>query len=113
MPAGALLQLVAWGAADAYLITHDANAHSYNIRDSMMYCFVGRADGHPIASDLEKTPWDLPLHFGDMPLEPQNEKKLRYARKIQRSWRTALANPEYRLCRRRLAREFQALHESL
>ena len=56
---GGLMQLVAYGAPDVYLVGNTGCAQSYNMRASMMHWFVDREDGQAILSDLPTSPGHL------------------------------------------------------
>lgn len=75
--------------------------HCYNSWEFPSHQFITDFD------QIQESAWHMPLHFGDAPLIPNSERHHRLAKRIQRSWRTAVANPNYLLCRRRLMREFE------
>lgn len=125
---GGLIQLMAYGAPDVYLTANTGNPYCYNNRDSIMYWFIHRADGFPTKYDLKSV--DLldhnsPLldvkkmlspilhHVPDIAqpngLTPFSIKKEKGVIKIQRTWRNAITNPQYKLCRKRLLCEFDEL----
>ena len=99
---GGLVQLVAYGAPDNYLFAV-GGSYPHNIRESIMHWFVGREDGMATRADmgLQYIPSLPGLSF------PFSVRKERAAAKIQAAWRSAIADPRFGVCRRRLAREFE------
>jgi hypothetical protein len=127
---GGLIQLVAYGAPDVYLTANTGNPYCYNNRDSIMYWFIHRADGFPTKYDLKSVYQSQNLldhnspsfdeilspilyHVPDIAkpngLTPFSIKKEKDVIKIQRTWRNAISNPRYKLCRKRLLCEFDEL----
>jgi hypothetical protein len=103
MIGGGLVQLVAYGAPDTYLLATGGGSYPHNIRESIMHWFVGREDGMATRADmsLQAIPSRPGLSF------PFSVRKERAAAKIQAAWRSAIADPRFGVCRRRLAREFE------
>jgi hypothetical protein len=114
---GGLVQLIAYGAPDAYLIANTSDPHCYNHRDAMMHWFVHREDGLATKEDmvwvrtmpsiLSHVPGPLKPEEGS--LVPFSVMKERSAVKIQRAWRRAVSDPSYEVCQRRLLREFEQI----
>lgn len=93
---GGLLQLMAYGAPDVYLIGNTTNPYVSNNRDAMMHWFIDREDGHAQTEDI--MPWfDMPKILDHVPsgmkptqgiIEPFKVNTERACVKIQRAWRT-------------------------
>lgn len=49
----ALIQLIAWGHCDSYLLASDAAAAPSNLRQSALYWWVNREDGFATPDDLK------------------------------------------------------------
>lgn len=112
---GGLVQLVAYGASDIYLISHDCDCeYQYaNHRDSMMHWFVDREDGFPIEEDLRPTsdPFTAAaLQHAEHISLPFDTKQEKAATRIQAKFKEAITNPDHPICKRRLMREFEELH---
>lgn len=117
MPSGGLIQLVAYGAPDVYLIGNTDNPYASNHRDAMMHWFIDRESGHAEKDDM-MTVNDMPNILDHVPymmkpkhnsIEPFQLNTERACVKIQRAWKTVISNPSYKLCVNRLHREFKEL----
>lgn len=92
---GGLIQLVAYGAPDVYLIGNTSSPHASNSRDSMMHWFIDREDG--LAQKEDVMPWfEMPAILDHVPLimKPHHDtitpfriNTERACVKIQRAWR--------------------------
>jgi hypothetical protein len=97
----ALIQIIALGASDNWLSTANADAMPYNL-PSYNYCSFTHGD------DIDTNVDDTIFHMKGIEF-PFSVKKEKAATKIQHSWRNAIANPSYDVCKRRLLREYHEL----
>lgn len=114
---GALIQLVAYGASDVFLVGNTTDPYAYNHRNAMMYWFINRECGHAEKDDMIPIV-NMPGILDHVPntMKP-NQTELtsfcvgteRACSRIQRAWRNAISNPSYKLCINRLMQEYKEL----
>ena len=128
---GGLMQLVAYGVNDSFLISHDGSL-PYNHRDSTCHWFIDSEDGHARHKDVNPR-WfagseywmddrDIPDVLAHVPqhsrpaadsLVPFRVSTERASTKIQKAWRNAIANPKFKMCFDRLTKEYNELRNFL
>jgi hypothetical protein len=103
----ALHQLYAYGASDVWYMTTKADAVPYNMPAYNSCSFLECADDTDGTIDIT---YDTPiLQQTDIgfPFSVKKEKAICH---IQRSWRKAISNPNYKLCRDRLLRDHSEVY---
>jgi hypothetical protein len=115
---GALIQLVAYGASDVFLVGNTGIPQCYNINDSIKNWFINNKHGYADTQDIEAYAQKIPSVFAHYPdylkpspndLKPFSLKKEKSAVKIQKAWRQSIGNPAFAICKNRLMREFGVL----
>jgi hypothetical protein len=97
-----LTQLYAYGCGDVWIIAQAEaeKAVPYNFPKYNNHCFVhGEIDVNLDTSIQHQSGVTFPF----------NVKKEKAAYRIQNAWKTAITNPSFAVCKRRLMREFEGL----